>query len=205
MRARVSVGKALLELGRPVFTTREVAAIRGGSLSTTSQALGRLAAEHRLTRVARGVWCDPEDPRFTRFTLVHFLVGASQAYVSLSSALHLQGVIEQIPQIVYAATTAHTSFTRTPVGAFSFHRIDPRFFAGFDWYRGGDAFLIAEPEKALVDSLYLASRRGKRFGRFPELDLDDFSFERAEAWIRRIPYRPIRRFVERELQRLVGP
>jgi predicted transcriptional regulator of viral defense system len=203
MEARVSVGKALRDLGRPVFTTREVAAIRGGSVSATSQALGRLEGEGRVTRVTRGVWCDPDDPRFTRFALVHFLVGGNPTYVSFSSALHLQGIVEQIPQIVYAATTAHTSLKRTPVGSFSFHRIDPRFFDGFDWYRGGDAFLIAEPEKALVDSLYLASRRGKRFGRFPELDLEhDFSFARAEEWVRRIPYRPIRRYVERELRYL---
>lgn len=30
---------------------------------------------------------------------------------------------------------------------------------------------VASPEKALVDSFHLSSRRGKRFGSFPELDL----------------------------------
>jgi len=39
------------------------------------------------------------------------------------------------------------------MGTFSVHQIAPSLFNGFDWYTGGGNFLIAEPEKALVDSL----------------------------------------------------
>ena len=203
MASRTSIGQALRALGRPVFTTREVAAVRGGSIAATSRSLARLEGEGRVVRARRGVWCDPEDPAFTPFALVHFLAGTHPAYVSFVSALHLHGLVEQIPQVIYAATTGHTARRRTPIATYSFHRIDPRFFDGFDWYRGGNDFLIAEPEKALIDSLYLASRKGKRFGRFPELDLGPgFRFERAEEWIERIPYQHIRHFVARRFQEL---
>ncbi len=200
-----SVSQALRALGRPVFTTREVAALRGSSIAATSQSLTRLQAQGRVVRVARGVWCDPEDPRFTPFALVHFLTGAHPAYLSFVSALHLHGVVEQIPQVVYAATTGHTSRKRTPVGTYSFHRIGPDFFNGFHWYRGRNEFLIAEPEKALIDSLYVASRRGKRFGSFPELDLTSgFDVSRAEHWIASIPYGRIRSFVERRFSEIAS-
>ncbi len=203
MRTSVSTGRALRKLGRPVFTSREVAAVRGASVAATSQSLRRLEADGRVVRVARGIWCDPEDPRFTPFALVHALAGTHPAYVSFVSALHLHGIIEQIPQVIYAATTGHTARRRTPVGTYSYHRIDPRFFDGYDWYRGGDDFLVATPEKALIDSLYLASRKGNRFGSFPELDLTaGLSFERAARWIDRIPSEPIRRFVARKLEEL---
>ncbi len=160
----ISVHKAIQQIERPVFSTREISSLCETSLSSASQALGRLEKQGLLTRAARGVWCVTTDPRFTSFQLVPFLAGNHQAYVSFFSALHLHGMIEQIPQVVYAATTAHTRRRMTPVGAFSFHRMSPYFFSGYDWYRGGRSFLIASPEKGLVDCLYLSSRKGKRFG-----------------------------------------
>lgn len=200
MRARLSIAQALRSIGRPVFTTREIAAIRGGSVAATSQSLGRLEKEALLVRAARGVWCDPADPRFTPFSLIHFLAGGHPAYVSFLSALHLHGVIEQIPQVIYAATTAHTAMKDTAVGSYSFHRIDPQLFAGFDWYGERRDFLIATQEKALVDSLYLSSRKGRRFGHFPELDFGaGFSFEEADEWVQRIPSSRIRKFVAKQL------
>lgn len=204
MLASTSTRRALRTLGRPVFTTREVAAVRGASVTATSQSLKRMEGDGLVVRVARGVWCDPEDPRFSPFALVPFLSGAHRAYVSFLSALHLHGIVEQIPQVIYAATTGHTARRRTPVGTYSFHRIDPDFFDGFHWYRGGAEFLIAEPEKALIDSLYVASRKGNRFGSFPELDLESgFDRDRAEHWMTAIPYQRIRAFVRRRFDEMV--
>ncbi len=203
MEGRISISRAIQVIDRPVFTTREIASIRHGSMSAASQALRRLELEGVLTRAARGLWCIPSDPRFTSFSLVMYLAGSHNAYVSFLSALHLHGMIEQIPRVVYTATTAHTHTTRTPVGTYSFHQIDPRFFAGFDWYRNKQAFLIASPEKALVDCLYLSSRKGKRFGRFPEIELGrKFSKRRAREWVRRIPDTRIRKHVLEKLDEL---
>jgi len=195
MKSRLSVAQAVQAIGRPVFTSREIAALRGSSVSATSQALTGMERQGLLVSPARGLWCVPGDPRFTRFALVPFLAGSHQAYVSFFSALHLHGVVEQIPQIVYAATTGHTRVSKTPLGSFSFHRIDPLIFAGFDWYRGGRDFLIASAEKALADCLYLSSKRGKQFRFFPEMDLDrPFSFLRTADWVRRIPDKRIRTY-----------
>ena len=204
MQRGLSTPRAIQVIGRAVFTTREIAALRHGSVAATSQALRRMEQSDLVVRAARGIWCIPDDPRFTPFSLVPFLAGGHQAYVSFLSALHLHGLIEQIPRVVYAATTAHTRTQKTPVGTFSFHRIDPRCFSGFDWYRERQTFLIATPEKALVDSLYLSSRKGKRFGRFPEIELDRrFSMRRAGEWVRRIPDLKIRKFVSERLKSLV--
>lgn len=193
MRGSPSILQAIQTIGRPVFSTREIAAVRGGSVSATSQALKRMAQQRLITSVARGLWCVPSDPRFTPFALVPYVARGHQAYVSFVSALHLHGLIAQIPQVVYAATTGHTRTSRTPVGTFSFHRIHPSFFAGFEWYRGGQDFLIATPEKALVDCLYMSSRKGRRFAFFPEIGFDRrFSFKMAAQWIERIPYERIR-------------
>jgi hypothetical protein len=187
-----------------VFTTREIALLAGGSLSAVSHSLKRMERQGIVRGVLRGLWCDPSDPRFTPFLLVPFLAGGHQAYVSFLSALNLHGMIEQIPHSVFCATTGHTRLKRTPVGTFSFHRIHPNFFAGFDWYRGGREFLIATPEKALVDSLYLSSRRGKQFRFFPEIEFGrEFRFREVQRWAKQIPDPRIRKYVQERLQALM--
>lgn len=198
-----SVAQVIQAVGRPVFTTREIAALGGHSISVASQVLGAMAGRGLVTRAARGVWCVPADPRFTRYALVPYLAGGHRAYVSFLSALHLHGIIAQIPQVVYVATTGPTRTRKTPAGTFSFHRIAPSLFAGFDWYGDRRDFLIASPEKALVDSLYLSSRRGRRFRHFPELQFGKpFSFRRAGEWVRRIPDPRVRRYVGDHLEAL---
>jgi predicted transcriptional regulator of viral defense system len=200
----MSVHRAIQAADRPVFTTREIATLAETSLSSASQTLSRLQKDGLVTRAARGIWCRTADPRFTPFLLVAYLSGGHRAYVSFFSALHLHGLIGQIPQVIYAATTAHTRRRRTPLGTFSYHRIHPAFFSGFGWYRGGRSFLIAAPEKALIDCLYLSSRKGRRFGRFPEIELGPkFSRRRAREWAKKIPYEKIRCHVQEKLSTLL--
>jgi len=93
----------------------------------------------------------------------------------------------------------------TPLGTFSYHRIHPAFFSGFDWYRENRSFLIASPEKALIDCLYLSSRKGRRFGRLPAFAPDArFSRRLARAWVDEIPDRRIREHVGEKLSALLA-
>lgn len=202
--SRVNAAQAIRAIGSAVFTTRQIAALRGSTLSATSQALAGMEKRGLVKKVTRGVWCIPDDPRFSRYSLVPLLAGGHRAYVSLISALHLHGLIEQIPEIVHAVTTGHTRVRNTSVGSYSYHRIHPRFFAGFDWYGNRQDFLVATPEKALVDTLYLSSRKGKRFRFFPEINLGEgFNFKRAIKWAERIEHDPwTRAYVLRKLEDL---
>src|SRR5713226_8238382 len=154
-----STAQAVRDIGRPVLFTKEIADLSGGSTSVATRVLNRMARDGFIQKVVKGLWCVPSDPRFSRFTLVHYLSRGHPSYVSFLSALHLHGLIEQIPQTVYAATTGHTRLVRTTVGVYSFHRIAPRLFGGFDWYGEHGTSLVATAEKALVDSLYLSSRK----------------------------------------------
>jgi hypothetical protein len=89
-------------------------------------------------------------------------------------------------------------------GTFYIHRIAPSFFCGYDWYKGSGSFLIATPEKALVDCLYVSSRRNKQFSHFPELDISKpFSAKRAREWVQRIADFRIRSHVQKKLGELL--
>lgn len=198
---RVSIKK----LGRPVFTTHEITSVSGKSSSTVTQSLNRLVRQGLLVKIYRGVWAEAGTKGISALELIPCLFPRQRVYVSFISALHLHGILEQIPQVITLASTAHTSTIRTRVGTFSVHRLDPAIFDGFDWYQGEGRFLIAEPEKALIDSLYLSSRRKKQFGHFPELHFPpEFSFKKAAQWVKRIPEEKIRRYVSRKLGELEG-
>ncbi|MFC1646615.1 hypothetical protein ACFL2Y_05525, partial [Candidatus Omnitrophota bacterium] len=157
------------QLRRGVFTTHELCVSSGKSASSVVQALNFLEKEGIIFKIYRGIWAEAGNEKLSPYAIIPFLLPRHRAYVSFISALHLHGIVEQIPQMVTLATTAHTKTIYTKMGVFQFHQISPAFFDGFGWYKGTGSFLIAEPEKALVDSLYLSTRRKRQFGFFPEL------------------------------------
>jgi len=192
------------KLGRKVFTTHELMSISGKSASSIVQSLNRLVRQGLFIKVYRGVWAEFDAKKISIFEIIPFLFARHRVYVSFITALHLHGIIEQIPQVITLASTLHTRTIRTKLGVFSVHQITPAFFDGFDWYKGEGSFLIAQPEKALIDSLYLSGRRKKQFGFFPELHFPpEFSFPKAVQWGKRIKEEKIRTYVLKKLKEIL--
>ncbi len=188
------------QLRRPVFTTHELAALSGKSLSATTQGLNFLKKEGLIFKIYRGIWAEVGNERLSPYAVIPFLLPRYRTYVSFISALHLYGIIEQIPQVITLASTTHTKIIHTKIGTFSVHQITPLFFNGFNWYRGTGNFLIAEPEKALVDSLYLSARKKKQFGYFPELHFPKtFSFKKVKEWAKKIPNSKISSYAQKKI------
>ena len=193
--------KFVKKLNQPIFTTGQLVNISGKSLSAAAQALNFLQKQGLVLRVYRGVWIEVGNKNISAYTMVPFLFPQSRVYVSFISALHLYGIIEQIPQIITLASTAHTKMIKTKLGVFSVHQISPLFFAGFDWYKKDGSFLIAGPEKAFVDCLYLSARKKKQFGYFPELSFPaPFSLKKVRMWVKKIPDSKIRLYVKKKLK-----
>lgn len=186
-------------LKRPIFTSYELAVLSRKSRSTITQSLNYLQKQGVVFKIYRGIWGESGGD-ISSYKVIPFLFPKNRAYVSFISALHLHGIIEQIPQIITLASTAHSRTIKTRVGTYEVHRIAPAFFEGFSWYRGKENFLIAESEKALVDSLYISVRKKKQYGYFPELQFPrSFSFTRARKWVKQINDARIRKAVQRKL------
>lgn len=191
------------QLNRPVFTTYELTAISGKSLSAATQALAYLERQGLIFKICRGIWGEVGSERISPYSIIPFLLPRQRAYLSFISALHLYGIIEQIPQMITLASTSHTKTIHTKLGTFGIHQLAPSFFNGFDWYKGSGSFLIAEPEKALIDSLYLSACKKKQFGHFPELNFPrSFSFKKAKDWAKSIHNAKIRLNVQKKLETL---
>ena len=165
----------------PVFSTRDVAAEAQVSTSSAARALATLAERGSVTSVVRGVWARPSHPDFSPYAIVPFLLGAGvggdgwenaePGYLSLLSALNLHGLIDQIPRTIQIVVGAQRPAIRSPVGVYTFHRLQSDLLTGFE--PGGRLanFELATPTKAVFDTLYLSTRRGRRHAYLPELDL----------------------------------
>jgi predicted transcriptional regulator of viral defense system len=174
-----------------VFSTRDFAAASGSTMPAASKRLSRLAEKQFLTRVTKGLWANASHPHFHPLACVPYLLGKEQGYVSFLTALHLHGVISQIPQAIQVATTGRGRTLDSPVGQFGFLKIKPELMRdGIEWSDTRQPYLIATREKALLDVLYLSTRKNRRFARLPEVDLVDSGFRPGEfeRMLRELPY-----------------
>ena len=165
----------------PVFTTRDVAEAAGASMPAAARALAALVARRLLTPVVRGIWARPEHPSFSPYAVVPFLLGATvvadgrrpggRGYVSLLSAMNLHGLIDQIPRAVQVVVPGQRPALATSVGTFTFHQLAPALLTGHE--PGGRLanFEVATPTKAVFDTLYISTRRGRRHAHLPEVEL----------------------------------
>lgn len=119
--------------------------------------VSNLLKSSSLIRVKKGLYVrnDRRDP-YSREVLANLIFGPS--YVSLEYALQYHGLIPEAVVLVTSVTTLKNKGFQTPIGDFEYRHLPERFFSpGIEW-RPVDTrrgFLIASPEKALWDTLYL--------------------------------------------------
>ena len=120
------------------------------------------------------------------------------------TALHTRGVISQIPRTIQVATTGHGRKLVTPVGTFELFRLAPKLMrAGIVWSETRVPYRIATVEKALLDTLYISTKRGGRFRSLPELDLTGFSRRRFRSLLAQLEDRRAITAIERRFLALV--
>jgi predicted transcriptional regulator of viral defense system len=80
------------------------------------------------------------------------------SYVSLESALRYYNLIPEIVFLTTSVSTRKTKLIKTAIGNFQYRLVKENLFFGYKIVDfNGIAYKIAEPEKALLDFLYLRS------------------------------------------------
>jgi predicted transcriptional regulator of viral defense system len=141
-----------------VFTTGDFATLSGMAPSSASQAVRRLALAGMLGRAKRGLWVNRMAAGFHPYEVATRLADPWPAYVSLYSALSDEGIIAEVPGIVYAVTPAVLRRYRyeSSFGRFHLHHLPPRLIWGYRVRHDGLAsYAVADPEKAFCDLAYL--------------------------------------------------
>lgn len=133
------------------------------------KALSRLADRGLLSRVAKGVYVN----RLVRDSAAEDFIKLLRpnCYVSLESALSHWGLSTQSSVALTCVTTGKPKEYRTPEFAITFRTISKRLFWGFlEKQTRYSKYAIAEPEKALLDWIYLSLQAGVT----PSLDEVEF-------------------------------
>jgi predicted transcriptional regulator of viral defense system len=199
MNAREALAR-LRRLGVPVIKTADGAAALAQSAFAASKTLSRLAESGLIAQVRKGLWSI--EPSVDPYRLAGHITAPLSAYLSLQTALHLRGMIEQIPTVIYVVSLARTQDVVTSAGTFSVHHVAPELFGGFEETDNG--VRMATAEKALFDLAYLSAARPRLFAGVPELEIAGaFRWKELRRWRDRIPSARRRALVTGRLQRFV--
>jgi predicted transcriptional regulator of viral defense system len=125
----------------------------------------RLEKKGILKRIIHGKYLFSLN-RPSEFEIANFITDPS--YISLESALSFYGILSQFPYVITSITTARSNKRIFEDKEYEFIHLDRKYYFGF--VKNGD-FLIATPEKALIDQLYLVSKSLRNFLPSSELDL----------------------------------
>lgn len=101
----------------------------------------------------------------------------SPSYISLEKALKFYGLIpEEVFQIT-SVSTKKTNRFKTPFGNISYQHIKPSLFFGYQLLEfGPHKILMSDPEKALLDTLYLNPKL-QTIHDFEEMRIDKIEFQ----------------------------
>lgn len=122
-------------------------------------ALRRAEARGLVEHVSKKVYINRLNQQFSPYELVNVL--RPESYVSLESGLIERGVISQNPAILTCVTTGYPKTFKSPSVTIVYRRIAKGLYWGFEErHTRYTTYRIAEPEKALLDWIYLNRQEG---------------------------------------------
>lgn len=170
----------LAGFNKPYFTTADLEKVLGLEKESLLVTLTRLVKSGVLIRLRKNVYTVfSEAPETEKVANQLYF----PSYLSFESALSRHGILSQIPYTLTFATTRPSKKMMLGNVEVEFSHIKPHLFFG---YTQAGNINIADPEKALLDQLYLVSRGSRRVS-IEELDLSGINKEKLETYSRKFP------------------
>ncbi len=147
----------LLKIEKPFFSLEEAAHVLGLRPASAAVLCSRYVKKGLLTRLKRGFYARTEQlahlGQVDFFSIANFLQVPS--YISLMTALSYHGMTTQVQRSFFESISLkRTRIFEVDKLTFRYIKVSPDLYGGFE--KVEEAF-IALPEKALLDSFYLAS------------------------------------------------
>ena len=163
--------------GIKVFHINHLKLLIGMSSHSLRVNLSRLNEKKVIKRICRGFYANP----FNMPTLEEISNQIYQpSYISLESALYSWGILSQIPYVLTCVSPQFPRTFNTSFGTIEYRQIKKSLFWGFI-NKGG--YFMAEPEKALLDYLYL--NKGKHID-LSELNLNEVNLTKVESYAKKM-------------------
>lgn len=148
----ILVRETLLDRNIKVISTREFAILFQLDTFQTEYMLAKLTRDGLLMRLKKGIYTLKTDSP-TQREIANAMYKPS--YISFDFALSYYNLI---PEIVYEVTSATTKPTRlftTVNNSYGYYTIKTQAYTGYILKKDeNESFIIAEPEKAVVDYIY---------------------------------------------------
>lgn len=160
-----AITKKILESGFILFngkTLRDISEIR--NKASFSTIIERLLSNKILLRLEKDKYL-VKNRAVNPFNLANLLY--SPSYISFETALNFYGILSQFPHELSSATLKKTASKKIMGQLYSYTHLNAKLFFGFI---KRDGFLIANPEKALLDQIYLALKGWKK------INLEEYDF-----------------------------
>jgi predicted transcriptional regulator of viral defense system len=139
--------------------TDDLARRRGLSEAVVRNALRRYETRGLVERVAAKIYINHFNQRFQPRDLVNAI--EPRSYISLESALVERGVITQNPSVLTCVGPGSPRTIRSRSVVIVYRKISADLYWGFEQKATRyNPYLVAEPEKALLDWIYLNRQEG---------------------------------------------
>lgn len=181
-----AITKRIYDSGLHFFTISTLKDIAGARKESTMFSLiKRLLANGILLKIEKNKYL-LKGTKIQDFTLANLLYQPS--YISFETALNFYSILSQFPYEITSATQKKTLTKVINNKTFVYVHLKKDLFWG---YEKKEQFLIAIPEKALLDQLYLSSK-GLRGLSLDEYDFSLINRSRFKEYLKRYP--PTRQF-----------
>jgi predicted transcriptional regulator of viral defense system len=133
-----------------IFHINELALYLDQKKEVIQVELHRLTKKGILQRLANGYYANPfHQPSLDEISMML----KKPSYISMETALNKHGILPQTVYTYTMITTDHSHQFKALHTVFEYHQIQPQYFFGYQ--TALDKIFIADPEKALLDLVYL--------------------------------------------------
>jgi predicted transcriptional regulator of viral defense system len=158
--------------------------------NTLYKLLQRLEKSKIIRRIIKGRY-HFSFKEFNDFSLANFLVNPS--YISLESALSFYGILPQFPYTITSITPLKSRKIIYQEKEYEFSHIERKHFFSFE---KKNSFLMATPEKAFLDELYLMAKNLRKI-HFEDLDIKIIDKKKLKDITKEYNFFPLKRLIER--------
>lgn len=163
----------------PLFSLNELGGILNiANRQTLYKKISRLEKKQILKKLTKGKYLYLLK-KTNDFTLANFLYQPS--YISLQSALSFYSIITGFAYQITSLTTRKSKNIVIDGKTFSYSALTPKLFWG---YESRENFLIARPEKALLDYIYFAAKGLAKLD-WEEIDITRLDKKILLTWARK--------------------
>lgn len=136
------------KIGRAVYSIQQLANLIGKPKKIAKVYANRLVHRGLAKKLLKGKISFTED----EFIIASQLL--EPAYISLFSALLFHQLVKQVPKNIECATSVNSR--KYDSLGIEYHKIPSRLFYGYKRYKKDFSYImIADPEKAIIDAIYL--------------------------------------------------